>query len=506
MISQSVILSREWIKPEQIWDWLDKGVKIELGVEVKQRIQEGVDFLKKKLEEDEAFYGINTGFGSLCNTVIEKEQLKELQKNLLMSHACGVGKELPEEIVKIMLLNKALGLSKGYSGVRVELVERLLQFYNEEILPVVYEKGSLGASGDLAPLAHLSLPLIGMGLVKYKGEKIPAGEIYPTFGWEPLDLHPKEGLALLNGTQFMSSIGLYVLKQLQKWLVLADIAAAASLVAFDAKSSPFDAVIHRLRPFDGPYITAQNIRELLNHRKEFNDNKPYVQDPYSFRCIPQVHGAVKDVYAHVKRVVEIEINAVTDNPLIIPEENKILSGGNFHGEPLALSFDYLAMAISEAASISERRIYKLMSGQRGLPAYLSANPGINSGFMIVQYTAAALVNQSKQMCMPNSVDSIDSSNGQEDHVSMGANSALKLLTLIENLKQVVALEWMSALQAGDLRKVAWTGIIGQWHEEYRKNVPLLEKDDYMHPYMSYTLDFLDKKSISATENLLLKTT
>ena len=461
----------------------------------KEKINRCRTYLDQKLaQSSQPIYGINTGFGSLCNTKIDSNQLEQLQENLVMSHACGTGEELPSEIVKIMLLLKAKGLAQGYSAAKVETVERLLTFYNKDIIPVVYMQGSLGASGDLAPLAHLSLPLLGKGEVYYKGTKMPALEALQTEGLEPLKLSSKEGLALLNGTQFMSSIGVWMIIQMRKMAFFSEKVAAMSLDAFDGRIEPFDALIHKVRPHNGQYITAMNIRRFLSGSEIVNQPKKHVQDPYSFRCIPQVVGACRDAVDYVEKVLETEINSVTDNPTVFPDEDKIISGGNFHGQPLAMAFDYLALAVAEMGNIAERRVYKLISGQRELPPFLVAHPGLNSGFMIPQYTAASIVSQNKQLATPCSVDTIDSSNGQEDHVSMGANAATRLLRMFDNLKRLVAIELLNAAQALEFRKPLQSSQeIEKLKADFRKEVPYVENDVEMHHLIQKSIRFVENE-------------
>lgn len=358
-------------------------VKIKLSAGAIEKIQHCRNFLDNKLKENkEPIYGITTGFGSLCNRQISTSDLTRLQENLVMSHACGTGDEVDSNIVKIMLLLKAHALSLGNSGVQVQTVQRLLDFYNNNTLPVVYEQGSLGASGDLAPLAHLSLPLLGLGEMRMEGKIVPAQKVLKEFGWEPITLQSKEGLALLNGTQFMSSHGVYILLKARKLAQLADITGAISLEAYDGKLDPFLPQLHTIRPHQGQIQTALNIRNLLQGSKLINREGKKVQDPYSFRCIPQVHGAVKDTINYVESIIVTEINSVTDNPTIFPDDDLVLSGGNFHGEPLAFAMDFLSIALAELGNISERRVYRLISGQRDLPEFLVANPGLNSGFML----------------------------------------------------------------------------------------------------------------------------
>jgi len=418
-----------------------------------QAIKKSYDYIHDKMRgTDAVIYGINTGFGSLCNTIIPKEDLSELQYNLLRSHACGTGEFVPLEIVKLMLLLKIQSLTYGYSGVHVDTVQRLVDFYNMDILPVVYQQGSLGASGDLAPLSHLSLPLIGEGHVWKDGQMIESRKVLEAHGLKPVTLGPKEGLALINGTQFMSAYAVWSLIQSKKIVKNSSYIAALSIDAFEARVEPFWPYTHAIRKQDGQIHIASEILELLHGSEMIKKVKQQVQDPYSYRCIPQVHGASLDALNYVEGIVEKEINAVTDNPNIFPDEDLVISGGNFHGQALALSMDFAAMALSELASISERRIYKLISGERGLPPFLAKNPGLESGLMIAQYTAAGIVSQNKQLCSPASVDSIVSSNGQEDHVSMGANAATKLYRVCENVKQVFAIEMVTVDRAMAFRR------------------------------------------------------
>lgn len=377
-----------------IKDILETDKKIALSEEAIGNINRCHDFLSEKMKNnDTPIYGINTGFGSLCNVKISTENLSKLQENLVMSHACGTGEYVPKPIVKLMLLLKIQSLSYGYSGVQLQTVERLTEMYNNNILPVIYTQGSLGASGDLAPLAHLSLPLIGKGNVWEDDNIVPSAEILKKHNWQPITLKAKEGLALLNGTQFMSAYGMYCLLKSHKLSYLADLIGAISVDAFDCNMSPFDALVHLVRPHRGQVKTAERINEFLQDSELGISEKKNVQDPYSFRCIPQVHGATKDTIIFVDKTFKTEINSVTDNPNIFTGEDKIISGGNFHGQPLALGLDYLAIAMSELGSISERRTYQLVSGLRDLPAFLVDDPGLNSGFMIPQYTAASIVSQ-----------------------------------------------------------------------------------------------------------------
>ncbi len=426
-------------------------------------------------------YGVNTGFGSLYNKHITRDDLERLQDNLVKSHACGTGPEIPPEIVRLMLFLKAQSLSYGYSGVQLETVQRLTDLFNGRVYPKVYEMGSLGASGDLAPLAHLCLPLIGLGEVTFENETFSAREILDRFKWTPLHFKAKEGLALLNGTQFMGAFGVWCVLQSHRLMNLANRIGALSLDAFDGRIEPFDKKVHTIRPQKGQWKVAQEFLQLLDGSQLITQPKKHVQDPYSFRCIPQVHGASLDAIHHVTEVFLAEVNGVTDNPIIFPEEDEIISAGNFHGQPLALALDFLAIAVAELGSISERRTYQLISGSRDLPNYLVANPGINSGLMIPQYTAASLVSQNKQLCTPASVDSIVSSNGQEDHVSMGANAALKAYRVVNNVFSVLAIELITAAQALHFRRPLQTSPRQvEFVNAFRDVVPLMETDRLLH--------------------------
>lgn len=489
-------ISSEILDLSSIKKILDEHKPLALSEEAQLNIKKSRDYLIRKMKDNETpVYGINTGFGSLCNVKISTENLSKLQENLVMSHACGTGELAPKPIIKLMLLLKIQSLSYGYSGVQIETVERLIDFYNNDILPVVFSQGSLGASGDLAPLAHLSLPLLGKGEVYYGGERIASEKILKKFGWKPIKLMAKEGLALLNGTQFMSAYGIYCLLKSFKLSYLADLIGAISVDAFDCNMSPFDALVHLVRPHRGQVKTAAQILEFLDGSELGVSEKKNVQDPYSFRCIPQVHGATKDTLYFVEKTFKTEINSVTDNPNIFVKDDKIISGGNFHGQPLALALDYLAIAMAELGSISERRIYQLISGLRDLPAFLVNNPGLNSGFMIPQYTAASIVSQNKQLATPASVDSIVSSNGQEDHVSMGANSATKALRVIENIETILAIELINASQALKFRLPKKSSpFVESFLKPYRSIVPFIEDDkilaDDIHASVAFiqTLD------------------
>lgn len=457
-------------------------------------IQKSKAYLDRKISETEGpLYGINTGFGALCNIEVSKADLSKLQENLVISHSCNLGPEIPSDVVRLMLLLKAHALARGNSAVQLITVQRILDLYNNDILPIVCEQGSLGASGDLAPLAKLFLPLIGMGEVYHQGIRKEASVVIAEMGWEPIRLQAKEGLALLNGTQFMSAHAVFTLLKAFRLLDYADIIGAMSLDSFDGLIEPFKPQVQEIRPHAGQIKTAENFRKLLEGSELINRKKAHVQDPYSFRCIPQVHGAVRDAVAHVARVVEIEINSVTDNPTVFPDDDLIISGGNFHGEPLALSLDFLAIALSEIGSISERRTYRLISGDRNLPEFLVANPGLNSGFMIPQYAAASIVSLNKQLSTPASVDSIPSSNEQEDHVSMGGNAATKALKVATNIYSILAIELYNAAQALDFRRPAKSSVyLENFWNDYRKQVSFVGEDTLMYVGINKTIEFLEK--------------
>lgn len=467
-------------------------VQLTLSVECSRRVTHCRTYIDQKMSQsDKPVYGINTGFGYLQHVKIENDKLSQLQHNLLLSHACGTGDEVPPALVRLMLLLKIQSLSYGHSGVALTTLERLMAFYNQDILPVVYTKGSLGASGDLAPLAHLALPLIGEGEVLYKGYKIQTVELNHILGWSPLQLQSKEGLALINGTQFMGAYGVYCLNRAQQLANWADAVAALAIDAFDCRIDPFLAPSHAIRPHPGQIATAQNIRHWLQDSQLIAGTQKQTQDPYSFRCVPQVHGASKDSINHVQSVFEVELNSVTDNPNVFPNEDLILSAGNFHGQALALNLDFLCLALAELGAISERRTFQLISGSRGLPAFLVKEAGLHSGLMISQYTAASIVSENKQLCTPASADSIVSSNGQEDHVSMGANAATKCLRVLENLERVLAIELITAAQALDFRSP-------------QKSSPRLErlKNDFRQIVTFNDADRILAKDIAAAVNFM----
>lgn len=485
-------ITADHLSIDRVREILEQHLSLALSDDARARIVRCREYLDRRMEHPEhPIYGITTGFGSLCDISVDRSQLAQLQKNLVMSHACGTGERVPSEIVKLILLLKIQSLSYGHSGVQLATVERLVDFFNRDILPVVYQQGSLGASGDLAPLAHMSLPLLGLGEVEYRGEVRPAADVLREMGWKPLELQSKEGLALLNGTQFMSAYGVWSLihaRSLSNW---ADCIAALSLEAFDGRIEPFCDAVHLIRAHKGQLTTARNIRRLTEGSGLIARPKKHVQDPYSFRCIPQVHGASKDTIDYVASVLTTEINSTTDNPTVFPEEDMVVSAGNFHGQPIALAMDFLAIALAELGNISERRTYKLISGARDLPKFLVAKPGLNSGFMIPQYTAASIVSQSKGLCMPASVDSIPSSQGQEDHVSMGSNAATKLFRVVCNTERVLAIELFNAAQALEFRRPARSSaILEGLLADYRRRVPFIDNDEVMYPHIASSVEFL----------------
>lgn len=487
-------INNNWLFLNEIDQIIHSGVKVALSNLAVDKIESCRTYLDEAMDDkSKVIYGINTGFGSLCNTVIDSENLSLLQANLMLSHACGIGERVPNEIVKRMLLLKVLGLAHGSSGVQLQTVERLLFFYNNAIFPVVYQQGSLGASGDLAPLAHLCLPLIGHGEIEIEGKIENAAVLEQRYGLEPVKLKSKEGLALLNGTQFMSAYASHCVSEAEKIWNQFNRVAAISLDAYDGRIEPFGLSVNEIRKQEGQQVTAGIFRDLLRDSELIKQQKQHVQDPYSFRCIPQIHGASYDAIQYVKNIVEREVNAVTDNPTIFPDEDLIVSAGNFHGQPLALAMDFLAIAMAEMGSVSERRTYKLISGTRDLPAFLVSRPGLNSGFMIPQYAAASVVSQNKQLATPASVDTIDSSNGQEDHVSMGANAATKLFRVLENCYKIQGIELMNAVQALEFRRPKKSSPkLERIAAEYRSLVPAVEVDTFMHPLIEKSISYCKK--------------
>ena len=492
------IIDNSPLKIQTLYNIIDEELILKLSKESIKNVNDCRDYLDKEIIDSESpLYGINTGFGSLYNVSIKDKDLTKLQHNLILSHACGVGDKVPLKIVKIILLLKIITLSKGNSGIHIDTLDRLIFFYNKSIFPVIFKHGSLGASGDLSPLAHLSLPLIGEGQVYYNGILNDTKDVLNKFELDPLQLKSKEGLALLNGTQFMSGYGLHLLFESYKISYMADLIASASLDAYDCRTEPFDNLIQKIRSHKGQSIIADRINTFRNNSEIANIDKVHTQDPYSFRCIPQVHGATLDTIHYATSVIINEVNSVNDNPIIFYKEDKIISGGNFHGQPLAYVLDFLKIAISEIGNISERRTYNLISGQRNLPAFLIDNPGLNSGFMIPQYTAASLVSLNKQLSSPCSVDSIVSSNGQEDHVSMGANSAILLFDIAENVKKILSIELFNAAQALNFKSPLETSdSIQGFIKMYRSKVAFVSEDKIMSTEINSTLDFFESYNIN----------
>lgn len=487
-------ISSERLTLQHVSEIIEHKMTLALSEDAIARINKCRAYLDKKMEtQKEPIYGVTTGFGSLCNVSISRDELSQLQKNLVMSHACGVGEEVPQNIVKLMLLMKIQSLSYGYSGAQLISIQRLIDFFNNDVLPVVYQQGSLGASGDLAPLAHMCLPLLGLGEVNYKGQRRDAGDVCKEFGWAPITLQSKEGLALLNGTQFMSAFATCCVLKAQRLSSQADMIMAVSLDAFDGRIEPFCDQVHLVRPHKGQLETARTIRKYMEGSEIIKRHKEHVQDPYSFRCVPQVHGASKDSIAYVASVIETEINSATDNPTVFPDEDMIVSAGNFHGQPLALVLDFLAIATAELGNISERRTYQLIEGKRGLPNFLVAKPGLNSGFMIPQYAAASIVSATKQLCTPASIDSIPSSQGQEDHVSMGANAATKCYKVMQNVERVLAIELFNAAQALEFRRpLKSSPFIEDFVGRYRKVVNFVDIDQIMYKHIHASVKFLQE--------------
>ncbi|WP_340198857.1 histidine ammonia-lyase [Ascidiimonas sp. W6] len=496
-------ISSDILTVETIYKIMKNDLSLALSEEARVKIKKSRDYLNKKLQsQTEPIYGINTGFGSLCNIKISNEHLAVLQENLVMSHACGTGDPVPIEIIRLMLLLKIQSLSYGYSGIELTTVNRLIEFYNHKIYPIIYTQGSLGASGDLAPLAHLALPLLGKGEVYINSKIISSTEMLKRFNWQPLKLQAKEGLALLNGTQFMSAYGVYLLIESYKCSYFADLISSLSFDAFLCRKQPLDMRIHLIRPHRGQIKTAERLNIFLKGSGLLETEKNQVQDPYSFRCIPQVHGATKDTLRFFRKTIKTEINSVTDNPNIFEEDDLILSGGNFHGQPLALGLDYMAIALSELGSISERRIFQLISGSRNLPAFLVNDPGLNSGLMIPQYVAASITSENKQLATPASIDSIVSSNGQEDHVSMGANSATKAFRILKNIERILAIELLTASQALVFREPEKTSpFLENFLRLYRLEIPFVNEDRILHYDIEKTCDFF--KAYTINESFLV---
>lgn len=473
-----------------------KGILTDKTIKTIQSSRDAVDKIVKKKE---TVYGINTGFGPLCTTLIGEEDTRKLQHNLLISHSVGVGNYINSEIAKLMLIFKVQSLAQGFSGVSVQTVERILWHVEEDIIPCVPEQGSVGASGDLAPLSHLFLPLIGLGSVNYQGETMATEKLFEILSIEPIFLGPKEGLGLINGTQFMSAHGALVLEKLSNCLDSADITAAMNHEAMLGSVKSFDEELHELRPYSGSIYVAERMRILLENSQivESHKNCTRVQDPYSMRCIPQVHGASRNAFLHLKETLHTEINSVTDNPIVFSED-KTISGGHFHGQPIAMPLDYAALAAAEMGNISDRRVYySLTESVEGLPKLLMSKTGLNSGFMIPQYTTAALVTENKTLCFPASADSVPTSLGQEDHVSMGSVSSRKALQIVENLEKIIGIELLTASQGFEFRKPLKSGIlIEKVHEHLRTKIDFAENDKIFYEDINKAIDMVKNKELT----------
>jgi len=483
-----IILNGESLTLEQLIQISRDHEKVEMDPASMELVKRASLFVKHKSESDEAIYGINTGFGHLAHVKIDKKEVNQLQENLLMSHACGVGDPLPVETVRAMMALRINALVKGYSGIRLETLHKMVEYLNDNLIPVVFEKGSLGASGDLALLSHMSLPLIGKGEVFWNGKRMSTEEALKQSGKKAIDhLRAKEGLSLINGTQSMTAIGGLVLYDAIHILKLANLALSLSMEALEGVMDAMDDRVHQLRGQKGQIMMAEDIREMLKGSQYTTScNEKRVQDAYSLRCAPQVHGASKDAIDHIISIIEYEMNAVTDNPIVFADDDRIISAGNFHGQPLALALDYLGIALAELASISERRIERMVNPylSNGLPPFLTKSSGLNSGFMIVQYTAASLVSENKVLAHPASVDSIPSSANQEDHVSMGSISARKSKTILDHAIKVISMEILTACQGIDYRIQRQMGkTTGKAYRYIRKHIPFIEKDEIMYPYL-----------------------
>lgn len=487
-------INNDPITLDQIHDCIIHNKKLIVASSVLEKVHNNRVFLEHKLKsQEEPIYGINTGFGSLCNIKINDTDVNALQENLVLSHACGMGDKIDFTVTKAIFLLKIINLCQGNSGVQKELIMKMIDIYNANVMPVIYDQGSLGASGDLSPLAHLSLVLIGKGKAYYNGDEWNSSELLQMLKIQPIQLKAKEGLALLNGTQFSTAFATMITVEANRLLKLANMISAISIEAYLADIIPFNARIHEVRPYPGQQSVAKHIYDLLQHSEFRKLEKSNVQDPYSFRCIPQVHGATLQTILHAEEIISVEINATTDNPLVFDADDMVISGGNFHAQPIAFVLDYLAIGLSELASISERRIYQLINGDRGLPPFLTPTAGLHSGYMIAQYTAASIVSQNKQYATPASVDSIISSKGQEDHVSMAANAATKTYKILQNVKSVLAIELLVSAQALEFRRPLKTHPkLESLVAELREKVPFRTVDVIMHDDMMASRAILEK--------------
>ena len=495
-VNQAFLLGDDHLTVQSALDIIRKKRPVHLSTLAQKRIQDSALLVQTIVDTGEPVYGINTGFGPLCSTRISKEETLILQENILKSHAVGVGDAVQKDVVRLMLLTKAHALAKGYSGIQLYTIQRILWHLEEDVLPVVPAQGSVGASGDLAPLAHLFLPLIGLGKLQYENEVVEAASVLEEKGLKPLHLGPKEGLALINGTQFILAHAITVLDRFHNCLTHADILGAMMLEGLQGSLKPFTAALHDVRPYHGNIHVATRVRSLLQGSEILEDHIDCerVQDPYSLRCIPQVHGASRNAWLHLKELVQIELNAVTDNPVLI--DNEAISGGNFHGQPLAMALDYACVAAAELGNISDRRIYLALEGSPGVPQLLMEDTGINSGYMILQYTSAALVSENKSYCFPASADSIPTSLGQEDHVSMGSISGRKALAVIKNLEKILAIELLTAAQAFEYRKPLKSGpLLEEVHKTLRQHVAFADSDRVFANDIEITLDMIRNKKL-----------
>ena len=500
---EDFLFGKEKLTVEKTIGLLNRKTNGVLCDEVRERINRNASQIQDIINREDTVYGITTGFGILANTKISEEDTRTLQLKILQSHSVGVGEPIPADIAKLMLLTKVHALAQGYSGIQTATIERILWMFENDIVPLVPAKGSVGASGDLAPLAHLFLPLIGLGEVMYQGRRHPAQEVLSKNNLRPLQLEPKEGLALINGTQFILAYAISALQRLHNCLEAADIIGAMSLESLTGTQAPFDERLHALRPFKGTQLVAQRLRWLLSNSEIMQSHVDCgrVQDPYSLRCMPQVHGASRNAWLHLKELTEIELNSVTDNPIVFSSYDTV-SGGNFHGQPLALPLDYASFAAAEIGNISDRRCYLLLEGKWGLPMLLMHDTGLNSGFMIPQYTTAALVSENKTLCFPASADSIPTSLGQEDHVSMGSISGRKLISIIDNLEYILSIELLAACQAIEFRRPLKSSAVLEFAHDYvREFVSFANEDrvfaDDINKVKNIIADFSFVENVSA---------
>lgn len=472
---------------------LEKKPKIELDETVIEKINAGSDFVGDMVKNDMYIYGVNTGYGSLCENRVKPDEIKKLQFNHILSHACGIGEIVPEEVSRLTLLIKLLTFRSGNTGVSLKVVQRFIDLWNNDIIPTIPKKGTVGASGDLAPLAHLGLPVVGLGSVHYNGEISETSEVYDKIGWKAVELEPKDGLAITNGVQYIDSWAILSLIKIDKLIKWSELIASLTIQGFSCSETFYSEIYNKTSYHTERHDVAENLNKILensNHYTLATCNKSK-QDPYSFRCIPQVHGAIRQTYKFAKSVMEREVNGVSDNPLFFPEHKKILFGGALHGESTAFMMDFLSIALSELVSISERRTFQLFSGSRGLPSFLVSNPGLNSGFMVTQYSSAALVNENKVLCTPASIDTIPTCQMQEDSVSMGGTSAYKLTTIIENSEYILGTELFAAAQAVELNKgLVLSPITQEIYNAFRKEVPFINEDCIMSGYMEKSRMFL----------------